>query len=370
MKYIKTILKRVLIAIFTVKHQVKDNEYMSCQNDLVKLENFVEKNAELEKSINGKKINKASILSWVGAQINNQKLYFIPNNESNILVYDLKSDKTKKIGNLSDKSFKWTGGNVYKNKLYCFPRTSNDLLELDFDTEKIVLHDLNLNYSKEHHYGGVMTEDGFIYQPPRSNNYILKINLKDYSTHKIYIAPKFLKLRYCGSVMHPNGMIYFLPENGRVICFNPKNNHVSFIGKSVKAYCFDAKVYHDGNIYGFSAYKTGILKVNVKNKSAKMLHNDINFKSYGTKLGINGKLYSIPGDGDLFYEYSPLNDKVDVIGETYEKGLNAKCAGGCVDQFGNIYSTPTFGKYMYIIKFNNKNKIPSDLYKQFFIDNY
>jgi len=234
MNYIKKIIKRFFVTLFTFKREINVEEYNDCINYLEKLKKFVNANSKVQKKVVHKKINKVEKLSWVGAQISNDKVYFIPNGESEFLIYDLKSNKFQKIGNLSNKPFKWTGGNIYNNKLYSFPRSSNKLLELNLNTKKIELHDLELNYSNEHHYGGVLTEDGVIYQPPRNNNYILKINLKDYSIAKIYIAPKFLKLRYCGSIKHPNGMIYFLPENGKVLCFNPKTNHISFIGKNVK----------------------------------------------------------------------------------------------------------------------------------------
>lgn len=370
MSYIKNKIKKMLINLFTLKKQVKYNEYDNYDELIEKLNNFVIKNDKEPKDIINININKSSKFSWAGAQIFNNNIYFIIDSDESILIYNINTNKTKRIGKLSNIKFKWTGGGIYNNKLYCFPRTSNDLMSVDLINDKIELHDLGLNYVKEHHYGGVLTKEGFIFQPPRNNNYILKINLKDNSISKIYIAPKFLKLRYCGSILHPNGMIYFIPEKGKVICFNPRTNHVSFIGKIIPSYCFDAKICSDGNIYGFSACESGILKIDVKNNTTQMLHTDINFNSYGTKLGVNGNLYNVPGDGDIFYEYNPISDKINIIGETVEKNLNAKCAGGCIDQYGNIYCTPTQGNYIYIIKINNKNKIPNDLYDQFFKDNY
>jgi len=365
-------IKAIFINFYSHRNQIGINEYQDFSQYCNKLNSFFEINKHESPILKNIEITKVSKLSWVGAQFYNNKIYFIPNSENQILLYDILSKNYEKYGNLSFDNFKWTGGCQYNGNLYCFARSSNHLLEINMNSFAIKLINLNCNYSKEHHYGGVLANKGIIYQPPRNTDHILKIDLNNFRTEKIYLSPQFLKLRfrYCGSIMHPNGMIYFLPENGRVMCFNPTNNHISYIGKKINAMCFDAKVFADGNIYGFSAYSNGILKIDVINGKVEMIHEEVSAKAYGTKLGINGKLYSIPGDGNHFYEFDPIKDEVSVIGETLETNLNAKCECGCIDKNGNIYSVPAQGKYIYTLDFNNKAQISSELYNTIFTDNY
>lgn len=365
-------LKKFLKNIYSKRNQISSNEYQSFSKYCDELKNFCEANIQYKPILKKVEIAKTNKFSWVGAQFHGNKIYFVPNGESEILIYDILSKQYQTYGNLPLADFKWTGGCKYNNNIYCFPRSSNQLLEINLNSFENRLIDLNCNYLGEHHYGGVLTNDGVIYQPPRNTDHILKIDLNNFTTEKIYLSPKFLKLRfrYCGSVMHPNGMIYFLPEVGKVMCFNPKTKHISYIGERVNAMCFDAKVFSDGNIYGFSAYSNGILKIDVINGKVEMIHNELSSKSFGTKLGINGKLYNIPGDGNHFYEFDPVKDEISVIGDTSEIDLKAKCAGGCIDKYGNIYCVPAHGKYMYILDFNNNNQISSELYNMIFDDSY
>lgn len=294
---------------------------------------------------------------WVGAQYYDDRICFIPNDETRILT-----SKLEEAGNSNDTGlFKWTGGTVWNKKMYCFPRTENCFLVLD--GRKIKKQYLDYSYPKEHHYGGVCTKDGIVYQPPRDTNHILKTNLKTGKSEKIYIIPSFFNstFRYCGSILHPNGLIYFLPENNRVIVLNPKNDKWAYIGKKVQGMVFDAKVGIDGNIYGFSAYGNGILKIDVKSNNVEMIHDEIYFGSFGTKYGVNGLLYSIPGDGEFVWSYDVERD---MINKEYDVNdlTKAKYAGGAVDKYGHIICAPAESNRVLIYEPDMYVEIPYNMF--------
>lgn len=312
-----------------------------------------------------------AVHKWVGAQYSSGFIYAIPNDMNAILKY--KENKVIYLGKVGDDLFKWTGGCVWNDTLYCFPRTSNSLLKVSLENEKIKYIKIKEQYFQEHHYGGICTPSGVIYQPPRNSDHILvwdlktesvrKINLNMYSENKIY--------RYCGSVLHPNGYVYFLPEKGeKIIKLDIKTEKWVFIGTQLDAMVFDAKVAADGNIYGYSAYCQGILKINVEKEQTEMIHKEIRAGAYGTKAGINGHLYSIPGDGDQVWDYDPLSDTLKSIYQ-FSYSLKAKYAGGVSMQNGDIYGVAAQENQLFQLKASDSGKrIPNNIYQMFFVDCY
>lgn len=310
---------------------------------------------------------------WVGGVLDHKySVCFIPNSAGKVLYYDTRMEHFETWGRTSEGRFLWTGGGTFKNKIYGFPRTSNELIRINYSDKTIEEISLSLNYDGEHHYGGVITDSGKICQPPRNTDHLLITDIETCEVHMVYLVPHAIrcKLRYCGSVKHPNGCIYFLPERKeRVIKFNPVTEQYSFIGNTIsECMAFGGVVALDGNIYGFSLYK-GILKIDVENNRTEMLCCNICFGCYGTKMGINGKLYGIPGDGSMIWEFDIHTGQAKSVWELKEHS-KAKCAGGVVDYKGDIHMVPAFGNYIYSLKFNNYSEIPADLHKMFFSDCY
>lgn len=201
----------------------------------------------------------SKIHKWVGAQFHDGRITAIPNDATSVLCYDQKGSY---ISHIREGLFKWTGGCIWGGAVYCFPRTANSFLRISGNRAEEV--PLTLKYEKEHHYSGVCTKDGVVYQPPRNTNHILKTVLNTGISKKINIVDDIfhVSFRYCGSIIHPNGYIYFFPErNNRVIKLDPKMDEWCFIGDRVSTMCFDAKVGLDGNIYGYSAYCEGVMKI-------------------------------------------------------------------------------------------------------------
>jgi len=316
------------------------------------------------------------IYKWVGAVRYNNKMYCIPNGINKFLVYDIKSGEYHFIPiNQENKPFMWTGGCEFNEKIYAFPRTANTLLSLDLKTNEVEKINLGLKYRREHHYGGVQIKDGIIFQPPRDSNHILKIDIKNKIAKKIYILPKLLnmKYRYTSGILHPNNNIYFFPErDGRIMVLNIETEKISFIGDKISTMVFDAAIAEDGNIYGFSEHEEGILKIDVKNKTSQMIHKEIGVAGcYGSKLGINGKIYGIPGNGNKIYEYDIKNDIVKSVYEI-EESTQAKCAGGIITSDGTIYTVPALGNKIYEYQFKEqKEEINEELLNSvYYTDNY
>ena len=160
----------------------------------------------------------SAVHKWVGAQSVSGCLYGIPNDMDAVLKY--RREKCRYLKCAGSGLFQWTGGCVWNGTLYGFPRASGRLLKMPLDTEAVEYLSLQEEYSGEHHYGGVCTKEGLVYQPPRNSDHILVWDLKKEKTGKIALAPETegRTFRYCGSILHPGGFVYFLPELGeRVI---------------------------------------------------------------------------------------------------------------------------------------------------------
>lgn len=304
---------------------------------------------------------------WVGAQINNGTVFAIPNDETLVLCYG--KNGCYYIEGIKKGLFKWTGGCVWNNSIYCFPRTSNSFLKISEEDVREI--PLSTEYNGEHHYSGVCTKAGIVYQPPRNTNHILKTDLRTGLSNRIYIVDKKYKVnfRYCGSIIHPNGFIYFFPESGRVVKFNPATDKWCFIGKSLSTMCFDAKVGMDGNIYGYSAYCKGIMKIDVSSDVVEMIHQEITPGAYGTKYGIDGCLYSVPGDGSIIWKYNVISDKVEEIFDLGDTS-RAKYAGGITLPDGRIVCVPAEANKLLVLVPDVNQIVPDKLFKNYFVDNY
>lgn len=329
---------------------------------------FVSNNNDVTYSVELQEIPKSKVAhKWVGAQFFKDAIVGIPNDEESVLI---KREHWTSQHVAEKGRFKWTGGCVWNNRMYCFPRTSNSFLV--YDGKETELIQLDCKYDFEHHYSGVLCDElGVVYQPPRNTDHILKTDLKTNHSKKISIVSDFLncKLSYCGSVRHPNGYIYFLPVSGcKVIKLNPLTDDWCFIGKPITTFCFDAKVGADGNIYGFNHWK-GIVKIDVQDNKVSNIHTDIKFYSYGTKIGLNGKLYSIPGDSCSVFEYDIQTDSVKVV-YTVQSKTKAKFAGGVTDSNGIIYGVPAEEEMVICYEPSRMEKIPRSIYQKMYLDNY
>ena len=312
----------------------------------------------------------SAVHKWVGAQSVSDCLYGIPNDMNAVLKH--MPEGNRYLGNVGEGGFKWTGGCIRNGVLYGFPRSSGKLLKMRLDTEEMEYLSLPEECQKEHHYGGVCTEDGIVYQPPRDSDHILVWDLETESVRKIDLAPESENrtFRYCGSILY-DGFVYFLPErNERVIKLDIRTEEWTFLGERIDAMVFDAKAAPDGCIYGYSAYCPGILRIDAKTDRIETIHREICPGAYGTKLGVNGHLYSIPGDGDDLWDYDPLTDSLKSI-YRFSRKARAKYAGGVTQRDGCIYGVPARENQMIQLKPDIEGlEIPEGIYRRYFSDCY
>lgn len=307
-----------------------------------------------------------NVEKWVGSVNYNNTMYCIPNKINKILKVDMNNDNISYIDFESEEDgFRWSGGTVYNSKIYCFPRKSNKLLVIDpQNNDSIQMIDLGIDYDNEHHYGGVLNSKGIIIQPPRKNNTVMIIDLNNFTTKEIKISPKYVKFSYSNCFYLDDEHIYFFPEcNEKILVFNSISNNYYFIGNKISTMVFSGAI-SDNCIFGFSGYCKGILKIDLKTNYSKMINCETNFGSNGTIRGINGKLYSIPGNSDCIYEFDPISNKYDVIYKI-KSNLNAKCAGGSVSYDGTIYTVPARGNNIYKIEFDKKIRLTDDELKMY-----
>ena len=330
---------------------------------------FVLKNKNAKPSVQLIPIpEKQYSFQYVGGQIYENKLYSIVNSAEKMLTYDINKDDFSFLGQFEKTDFKWTGGCVFKDVLYLFPRSSKCLLAYHLKTCAFENIDCGFLYEGEHHYGGVCTPNGFVYQPPRNTDHILKWDLKNKSCEKIVISEGD-KFRYCGSVLHPNGFLYFFPEQDLpIIKMNVKTHSITLIDCPKECFTFDPTIAADGNIYAFSARK-GIIKIDTKTDTVSVFYGERRMGAYGTKAGVNGKLYSLPGYTNEMLEFDPFTGELKECFSMSQK-RKVHYAGGAVDVNGDIYALPVHADEILKISFDDfTDEIPKDLYA-FFNDCY
>lgn len=342
-----------------------------CGAELDALARFVAENADVNYSLEPPvTVGGEGEFDYVGAQpAGSNAAVFVPNGADCFAVLGRGGSVERvpfdKRGN--EGPFRWTGGALWRGSLACFPRTSNDMFLLDLASREARLVDLGQCYVREHHYGGVLVGD-VVYQPPRSEDHILRTDLRTMESVRIPLAPEGVgfRPRYCGSVLHPNGLVYFLPERGRVIELDPETDWFRFIGRPVSAMAFSVALAPDGRLYGFSGYARGILRVDPGRGRVDMVRRDIGCPgAYGTRLGVNGKLYSVPGDGDSVLELDPETLEVRQLCALGEAGAKAKCAGSATLRDGTLAFAPALGTDACFLVPDRSVEIPEGIYGLF-----
>lgn len=305
-------------------------------------------------------------LKWVGGCLaDNGRIYGMVNNNRQVIEINPKNNTYCLFGETSTGSFKWTGCGVWKNGIIIgYPRSANSVLVIDPRTQSVVEKPLNTNYEANHHYGGCIVGDK-LYLAPRTAGHILVVNLLDWTSYTLAGDILTTSNRYSSVIYHPNGYIYFIPESGaKIIKLNPEDDSFELIGDKMSCSVFGATVAPNRCIYGFTAYRTsgGVLKIDVLNNDVVSFigENIIGSGYYGSKLGLNGKIYSVVGDATVLWELNPEDDSYTQVG-TIDDNVGgdyntAKCAGGILDEDGNIYFIPARGRHIYRLNFNGTVK--------------
>lgn len=366
---IKNILKNI-IYLFNSKNIGRGNDFFCI---LQEFKSFAEKNKDIKFRYKLYNFVHDVDHACVGVKQYNKTLVFVPNDINYLFIISDTDNERYDLDNVN--KFKWTGGSIYKESLYCFPRSANKILQYNFLSKKInsieVDAYININ-GDEHHYGGIVLENGVMIQPPRNSNYIFIYNINTKEEKKIKICPSFMSgnFRYSAIILHPNGFIYLIPENGKVIKMNSSTYKRKFIGKSINPMVYDLKVLPDGNIYGYSAYKKGLLKIDVYRDTVTMIMEDYPIFSYNSKLGFDGCLYSCPGRNNSIWKYDCYENTIKKVAEIQELSDCMHYAGGCTTTNGNIVCSPIKEKNFLVLEFDIITKIDMNIFNIFYLDNY
>lgn len=330
---------------------------------------FTKQNRELKPAFRTIKLpEQLNRFQFVGGQFYEGKVYSVVNSAESMMIYDTENGEVSYCGSFPADDFKWTSGCVYNGKIVMFPRSADTMLMYDVNSGSFSEIPSGFNYTCEHHYGGILTNDGIVYQPPRNSDHILRWNLNDGTCAKIKISGG--SCRYCGGVIAPNGYAYFIPEvNLKVLRMNLNTEEIEPIGEPINGMAFNMTFAPDGNMYGFRNH--GILRFDVESEKFSVIFNDINFGAYGTKCGINGKLYSLPGYNNNMWEFDPITQQQPQICYTADHDCDIHYAGGAADMSGNIYAIPIFDNELLVISFAHHNvNIPAEIYNTRFVDFY
>ena len=316
-------------------------------------------------------------LKYVGGVFSNDKIFGLPNHSTDCLEINTHFDCYSKFSHLSDGNFKWSGGyNADDGNIYCLPRTSDSICIINPNTQQAYEQPIHtFNNGVETFYGGLVLKDNMYILSRRSNDKICVVNINDFSVRYINLPSK---VSLVSAIYHPNGNMYMFPHGtGKVLKMNIQSEEISEIGDSIDSDTFGCVIAYDGNIYGYNGvWCTGITKVDVENDTTSILHSNEVSKMYGTKLGINGKIYGVCGDSNEIYSYDIETDKLSVLmdvsdtegDETYNE---AKCAGGCVAENGAIYMIPAKGRFILKISpIDCLQTFPRNILESVYFSNY
>ena len=324
---------------------------MNIKQDWETFIRICDKYSEVEYSRIEKKETLYAYGKWVGGVFYKSEIYGVPTSINRL--FKASSKNVKVFGNVRIGTYKWTGGGVYKERIICFPRTANSFLEIKPISGEIKELKIDFKYRGEHHYGGVITDDGMVYQPPRDVDHILITDLKKMKSYKMYM-PDRREVRYCGTLETPDGLIIFLPEKGRrLLVYERKTESLNYMSDPIDFMPFGPAIGINGKIYAYNADGTGLLQIDVNTYEIRIVQLVEALKGYyGAVCGINGKIYGIPAASDTICEYDIYSNTLRKIFDI-ENG-EAKCAGAGILNDGTICMIPTFGVYAYYLRPDRK----------------
>lgn len=298
----------------------------------------------------------------------------IPNRYHHVLDIDPANDIVRQWGDVAVSEHKgWTGGCLTSDgHVVAFPRGAQCFLQMDTEAETVTPIEIGKKYDYEHHYGGAISYGGVIYLPPKAKHCVLSYNTGTGHIAEIMLPKGFIRnTLFYGASKDLDGVIYFFPAGRfvRAVAIS-EDGCPYYFGKVLhNAFFNSGTLAADGNIYGFSSYGNGIIKIETKKKKTKIIEKKFQGGCFGAKLGFNGKIYGIPGDIDCVVEYSLSERRISsrFALPPVQRGQKAKCAGGAVDRNGNIWCIPAMGKYIYKICFEEIKAVPSDrLYRSLY----
>ncbi len=295
-------------------------------------------------------------LQYVGGICVNNKIYCTPNSADSILVYDIATGNVRFIGSgLGTNQFKYTGQVYYNGKIYMLHRGTNDMIEVDPTNDSYRLIDLHLgyvvnpygDYRDSYHYNGVISNRGYLYQPPAYNNTdLLKINMSDFSVEKIPFTSS-LTSTWIGCVKHPTeDKIIFLSSKVLRV-WDCRTDTYTDVPYSDTHACYDMVYDPRYNcMIGMAPHRFFALMLD----DYSVIDSDYrNYTEtgYGISIGLDGRYYHLEG-GNAYYaifdgEAFTPGAMQFVAGQGSFGDASPYVAGQAIDTNGNIYGIPASG---------------------------
>lgn len=290
---------------------------------------------------------------YCGGICANNKIYFAPNTADSVMVYDTVNDSIYFIGSgLGNFPFKYTGMVAYKGYLYCIPRGVNNILRIDPVTDDVTVIELGTSYPvhpyndyrDSHHYNGCISDDGYLYSPPAySSDVLLKINMDDFSHEEIAFACDH-STTWTGCMNIPSNKIVFLGNKGFRVWDCATDTIVADVNAGNNLGIYDMVIDpRDNCLYAFG--NTKFVKLSLSDY-AYTNFGYVNYigNPYGTVLGMDGKFYSIGGDGRVFYQDKDAFKATSLIADCQTEEMVVCSAGMVLANDGSIYSVPGNGR--------------------------
>lgn len=295
-------------------------------------------------------------LQYVGGICVNNKIYCTPNSADDILVYDIAEDEPYKIGSgLGTNQFKYTGQIYYNDKVYMLHRGVNNMIEIDPSDDSYRLIPLDLGYTvnpygdyrDSYQYNGVISNKGFLYQPPAYNNTdLLKINMRTFAVEKIPFTSAQTGT-WIGCVKHPTqDKIIFLSSKVFRVWDCATDTYIDVYDGTTRA-CYDM-VYDPRYNCFIGVYPNHFFALMLDDYT--IIDSDYrNYSStgYGISIGLDGRYYHLEGsnayyaifDGEAF-----VSGAMQYIAGTGNFGdATPYIAGQAIDTDGSIYGIPASG---------------------------
>lgn len=243
----------------------------------------------------------------------------------------------------ADTSLEWTGGVLSRtNDIYFLPNEGTTVLKYNiaFDT----FTEIGTVTASRGYTSGVLAANGHIYAASKNAEYLLDIDTSDDTVAELSGMSSSI-YGYDGGVNGANGYVYFVPASStQVLRYDYVNNTYEYIGST---YGTDADKWSggciagNGNIYCAPFDNQYILKIDSSTQSTSLIScsSTSTFGRWkGAVLGQDGLVYFMPYNDDNIMVLDPDSDSLSYIADV--NSGNNKFVGGIAAKNGKIYAIP------------------------------
>lgn len=241
---------------------------------------------------------------------------------------------------------KWLGGVLADNGyIYSCKGGKSNILKLSYNDDSFSTALYN-NGSES--YGGTLATNKIIYYPYGNGISSVEPYFYFFNTTNEEIASFQPELTgtvnppaFVGSVLAPNGYIYYIPSYSTVVIkVNPEDNSSVVFGELPTGQKWGGgALAPNGCIYGMPDSENHILKIDTSTDTATTFgsFSNLNHAWYGGVLAPNGCIYGIPYNSASILKIDTNNDTATTFGDLQG---SKKWIGGVLAPNGCIYGIP------------------------------